>query len=132
MPRPHVVPSAPAPSLARKNVLPNGIRLRLALTTVINDLFSRQPLVYRQLRFQSAAAAPSSSSSSDSGAPASRRTARSSSSSMSSHLSRLPPSLVPISPVSSAAASPISSPPHLVCVRFILSHHFALRTKTLT
>ncbi|KAN0132340.1 hypothetical protein V8E53_009766 [Lactarius tabidus] len=128
---PHVLPSAPTPSLAGKNVLPNGIRLRLALTTVINDLFSRQ----LHVGFHSTAAtaaASSSSSSSDSGAPASRRMARSSSSSTSSHLSRLPYSLVPLLSVSSAAALPISSPPHFVCVRFTYSHQFALRTKTLT
>ncbi|KAF8269914.1 hypothetical protein EI94DRAFT_1771079 [Lactarius quietus] len=115
--QPTVAPSVPAPSRAGKNVLPNGVRLRLALTTVINDFFSRQPLVYRQLSVQAAAAVASSSSSgSESGAPAPRRTPRHSSSSTSSstHLSRLPQSLVPLLSVSSAAASvSMSASPHL-------------------
>lgn len=126
--QPHMVPSVHAPYPASKDVLPNGVRLRLALTTVINDLFSRQPLAFRQFRAQAAAAASSSPFKSDSSASASRETARSSSSSMpsSSHLSRLPQSLVPLLSVSSAVDSvPASSPPHLVCVRSLCSHHFA-------
>ncbi|KAI9449095.1 hypothetical protein BJY52DRAFT_274177 [Lactarius psammicola] len=114
---PHIAPSAPAPSPVGKHVLPNGVRLRLALTTVTNDFFSRQPPVYRQLRVQAASAVTSSSTSrSDPGPSASRRTARSSSSSgpPSTHLSWLPQSLVPLLSVSSAAASvAVSSSPHL-------------------
>jgi hypothetical protein len=94
--RPHIVP----PQAAGKHVLPNGIRVRLALATVINDLFSRQP------RVQAAAASPSSSRS-VSAAPSSTPS--------STHLSWLPQSLVPLLSVSSAAATvSISSPPHLV------------------
>ncbi len=136
--QPPVAPSVPAPSPVGKHVLPNGVRLRLALTTVINDFFSRQPPVYRQLRVQAASAVASSSTSrSDPGPSASRRTARSSSSSVpsSSHLSWLPQSLVPLLSVSSAAASvAISSSPHLVRVRFLFPHRFTrcpyLRKKT--
>ena len=96
--QPHIVP----PTLAAgKHVLPNGVRVRLALTTVINDLFSRQP------RVQAAAAASSSSSRSNSAAPSSTPS--------STHQSWLPQSLVPLLSVSSAAATvSISSPPHLV------------------
>ncbi|KAI9439694.1 hypothetical protein H4582DRAFT_1942296 [Lactarius indigo] len=115
--RPPVAPSVPTSSPVGKHVLPNGVRLRLALTTVINDLFSRQPPVHRQLRVQAASAAVSSSTSrSDPGPSTSRRTARSSLSSApsSSHVSWLPQSLVPLLSVSSAASSvSISSSPHL-------------------
>ncbi|KAH9033235.1 hypothetical protein EDB83DRAFT_2229374 [Lactarius deliciosus] len=88
-------PCPPAAPPVGKHILPNGVRLRLALTTVINDFFSRQPPVHRQMR-------PS----------ASRQTARSLPTS--SHVSWLPQSLVPLLSLSSAAPSVSnSSSPHL-------------------
>ncbi|KAH9025522.1 hypothetical protein EDB85DRAFT_2092808 [Lactarius pseudohatsudake] len=103
----------PAAPPVGKHILPNGVRLRLALTTVINDFFSRHPPVHRQMRVQAAsAAAPSSTSRSDPGPSASRRTTLSPPTS--SHMSWLPQSLVPLLSLSSAASSvPISSSPHL-------------------
>ncbi|KAH9053652.1 hypothetical protein EDB87DRAFT_1650544 [Lactarius vividus] len=111
--QPPVAPSAPAAPPVGKHVLPNGVRLRLALTTVINDFFSRQLPVHRQMRVQAAStAAHSSTSRSDPGPSASRRAARSSPTS--SHVSWLPQSLVPLLSVSSAASSVlISSSSHL-------------------
>lgn len=90
------------PSPVKNQILPNGVRFRLALSTIINDLFARHAPVQRHLHFQDGAPTLSSSSAasgSNSGAPGSRWTTQSSlSSSTPSRVSllRLPQSLVPL------------------------------------
>lgn len=94
----------------RKQILPNGVRFRLALSTIINDLFARHPPVQRHLRFQGSIPTLSSSSASgsNSGSSSSRRTTQSSLT-LSTHspvsLLRLPQSLVPLLPVSGTATT---------------------------
>ena len=100
IPFPHDEPIAP-----RKQILPNGVRFRLTLSTIINDLFARNPPVQRHLRFQGSMPTLSSSSVSgnNSGASSSRRTTQSSLSSstpLPASLLRLPQSLVPLLSVS--------------------------------
>lgn len=130
-----------APPSVGKHVLPNGVRLRLALTTVINDLFARQAPLHRHSHGQAeaaaaAAASSSSASRSNSGASSSRQTIQTSSSSTSSPLSLswLPQSLVPLLFVSCAATAATStSSPYSVCfLSFPLPHipHHALRAST--
>ena len=98
----------------RKQILPNGVRFRLALSTIINDLFARHPPVQRHLCFQGSMPTLSSSSASgsNSGASSSRRTTQSSlSSSTPSSVSplRLPQSLVPLLSVSGTTTSVLST-----------------------
>jgi hypothetical protein len=93
------------PIASRRQILPNGVRFRLALSTIINDLFARHAPVQRHLHFQGGMPTLSSSSASgsNSGASSSRRTTQSSlSSSTPSPVSllRLPQSLVPLLSVS--------------------------------
>ncbi|KAF8492569.1 hypothetical protein F5888DRAFT_891332 [Russula emetica] len=110
-------PPSVMPSPVRKQILPNAVRLRLALSTIINDLFARHAPVQRHLHFQGGMPTLSSSSASgsNSGASSSRRTTQSSlSSSAPSPVSllRLPQSLVPLLSVSgtSTTVSSILSP----------------------
>jgi len=102
--RPQTTPMV-TPSPVRKQILPNGVRLRLALSTIINDLFARHASVQRHFHFQGGMPRLSSSSASGSisGAYSSGRTTRSSLSSStpsSVSLLRLPHSLVPLLSVS--------------------------------
>ncbi|KAH9976485.1 hypothetical protein BJV74DRAFT_862093 [Russula compacta] len=113
---PQQQPPPMTPSPVGKHVLPNGVRLRLALTTIINDLFARQAPVHRRLHFQDAA---SPSSRSDSVVASSFRPSIQPSSSSSSTPSPVPPSwlpqsLVPFLSVSSAIGTMMSTPllPH--------------------
>ncbi|KAI0058750.1 hypothetical protein BV25DRAFT_1901971 [Artomyces pyxidatus] len=118
------VPSPPRP-VHNPHTLPNGVRLRLALATVINDLFARQAPVPRHLHVK---ASRSNSSTASSDTP----TASSSSSSSSS----LPSTLIPLTTVSVfsephtstrtrdmfiAGADPTTanSPPSLRCARHL-------------
>ena len=117
------------PSPVRKHVLPNGVRLRLALTTVINDLFARQVPVHRHSHFQGAVPAPSPPvSGSDSSASSSPKmtppTSVSSSASSRASLSRLlPQSLVPLLGVSRTfTAESSTSSPSPVRVSFSSPH----------
>ncbi|KAI9511908.1 hypothetical protein F5148DRAFT_1146508 [Russula earlei] len=105
--------SPEAPSPAGKHVLPNGVRLRFALTAIINALFARQA----PFHFQPAVSVLSSSGSTSSGRSSSRSTTQTLSSPSpstppSASLSWLPPSLVPLLAVSSAivTAPSMSSP----------------------
>jgi hypothetical protein len=97
------------PSPVKKQILPNGVRLALALSTIINDLFARHAPVQRHLHCQGGVPTLSScsASGSNSGASGSRRTTQSSLSS-----SRLPQSLVPLLFVSgtTTTVSPTLSP----------------------
>jgi hypothetical protein len=98
------------PIAPRKQILPNGVRFRLALSTIINDLFARHPPVQRHLRFQGnmPTLSSSSASGSNSGASSSRRTTQNSPSfSTPSPVSllRLPQSLGPLLSVSGTTAT---------------------------
>jgi hypothetical protein len=98
------------PIAPKKQILPNGVRFRLALSTIINDLFARHPPVQRHLRFQGSMPTLSSSSASgsNSGASSSRRTTQNSPSfSTPSPVSllRLPQSLGPLLSVSGTTAT---------------------------
>ncbi|KAH9990686.1 hypothetical protein BJV77DRAFT_1068760 [Russula vinacea] len=109
-PPPPVTPS----SVGKKHIFPNGVRLRLALNTVINDLFARQPPVDRHSHFQDAVpAASSSASGSDSGLSSPHRPMQTSlPSSTPSPVSLpwlLPQSLVPLLSVSRTGTT--STPP---------------------
>ena len=93
------------PIAPRRQVLPNGVRFRLALSTIINDLFARHTLLQRHLHFQGGMPSLSSSSASESnsGASSSRRTTQSSlslSTPLPVSLLQLPQSLVPLLSVS--------------------------------
>jgi hypothetical protein len=109
------------PPSVGKHVLPNGVRLRLALTTIINDMFAREAPSHR-LSHAQAATSSSSGSRRDSGASTERLMMQTSSPSSSSSpspspLSWLPQSLVPLLFVSSAAATANSAPfPYSVCL----------------
>ncbi|KAF8462071.1 hypothetical protein DFH94DRAFT_699894 [Russula ochroleuca] len=88
------------------HVLPNGVRLRLALATIINYMFARPAPVHRHSHFQGAVpAASSSASGSDSDASSPRRPTQASlpsSTPSPAPLPRLlPQSLVPLLSVSS-------------------------------
>ncbi|KAH9974541.1 hypothetical protein BGW80DRAFT_1559584 [Lactifluus volemus] len=105
------------PSSVGKHVLPNGVPLRLALTTVINDMFVCESPSHRLSHVHAVAAATSSSSKSrrNSGASTSRLMNQTSSPSSTpspspSPLSRLPKSLVPLLFVYSAATIANSTP----------------------
>jgi hypothetical protein len=126
------------PIAPRKQILPNGVRFRLALSTVINDLFARHPPVQRHLRFQGSMPTLSSSSASgsNSGASSSRRTTQSSLSSStpsSVSLLRLPQSLVPLLSVSgtaTSASSALSPNPVRVSSLFTLLQTYLLSNLT--
>ena len=110
------------PITPRKRILPSGVRFRLALSTIINDLFARHPPVQRHMSFQGSMPTLSSTSvsGSNSGASSSRRTTQSSLSSStpsSVSLLRLPQSLVPLLSVSGTTTSVLSKlSPNPVCV----------------
>ncbi|KAH9974545.1 hypothetical protein BGW80DRAFT_146302 [Lactifluus volemus] len=105
------------PPSVGKHVLPNGVPLWLALTTVINDIFVRESPSHRLSHVHAVTAATSSSSKSrrNSGASTSRLMNQTSSPSSTpspspSPLSWLPKSLVPLLFVSSAATIANSTP----------------------
>ncbi|KAI0052338.1 hypothetical protein FA95DRAFT_1553678 [Auriscalpium vulgare] len=110
-PQDHPFPSdepiiAPAPTSpvrsAHPHTLPNGVRLRLALATVINDLFARQAPIPRHLQ-QRQSRSSSSTSGTVSDVPTPDPFGASSSSA--GLASSLPPSLLALATVSNAGPS---------------------------
>jgi hypothetical protein len=125
------------PIAPRKEILPNGVRFRIALSTIINDLFARHPPVKRYLRFQGSygsmpTLSSSSASGNNSGASSSRRTTQGSLSSSTpspASLLRLPQSLVPLLSVSGTTnGATVSSTLSSNAVRVSSLSHFCRPT----
>lgn len=91
----------PQHDLSHPHALPNGVRLRLALGYVINDLFARQapPQPYRN-KYHSTPSNSNSPSSPRSNAPTPR------SFTSTQHISHLPPSLASLSTISAVSSMP--------------------------
>ncbi|KAI0310634.1 hypothetical protein OF83DRAFT_843875 [Amylostereum chailletii] len=100
----------PTPPKSHKHILPNGVRLRLALATVVNDLFARQAPVLRR----NTNAGTSASNMSSSGSTQEISTPKSVESVNEPYTqavaapppTTIPPPLLPLSTISSASAFP--------------------------
>ncbi|ETW83342.1 hypothetical protein HETIRDRAFT_474499, partial [Heterobasidion irregulare TC 32-1] len=96
-------PTAPA----HAHTLPNGVRLRLALATVLNDLFARQAPIPRHLHVAAASRSSTSSTASGGGGGGGGSPA------MQAQIPRaaLPPSLLPLSTIQYTSYAPPSPSP---------------------